>query len=134
MFSFIKKLLGLPTEEEKKQAAETKLEVPYKVEAPQPLVNNKTGDVVELPKQVVSVSIAEEVVVKPVEPPKAVKQVKVAETVKEVQPPVLDVVQTKIEEKPVKKTRKPAKPKVEKEKGAEKSAPEKVKKSKSKKA
>lgn len=133
MFSFIKKLLGLPTDEEKKQATEAKVEIAYKIEAPQPVVNNKSGDVIELPKQVTSVSIVEEVVVKPVEPTKDIKQVKDVETVKEVKPPVLEVVKNAVEEKPVKKTRKPAKPKVEKEKGAEKSAPEKVKKSKSKK-
>lgn len=132
MFSFIKKLLGLPTDEEKKQAVEEKLEFPYKVEVPQSLVNNKSGDVVELPKQIAPVSIVEEVVVKLVEPKKEAEKVKV--TKKEVEIPKLEVVQAVVEEKPVKKTRKPAKLKVEKEKGVEKSTPEKVKKTRSKKS
>lgn len=44
MLSFIKKLLGFPTPEEV-TAAKAETAVPYKVEAP--LVNNKTGDVVD---------------------------------------------------------------------------------------
>lgn len=133
MFSFIKKLLGLPTEEEKKQALESKNEAPYKVEpVEQPVVNNKSGEVVDIPKSTVQTVVTEEVVIKQVEPVKVEEQVKVVETAK-VEEQKLEVVQPVVEEKPVKKARKPAKPKVEKEKGAEKSAPEKVKKSKSKK-
>lgn len=121
MFSFIKKLLGLPTDEEKKQALESKTEVPYKVEpVEQPAVNNKNGEVVDVPKSTVQTVVTEEVVIKQVEPAKVEEQ-------------KLEVVQPVVEEKPVKKAKKQAKPKAEKEKGADFSAPEKVKKSKSKK-
>lgn len=44
MFGFLKKLLGLPTHDE--VAAAKQAEVPYKLE-PAPVVNNKTGDVVD---------------------------------------------------------------------------------------
>lgn len=45
MFGFLKKLFGLPTTEE--IAAAKKVSAPYKVEPP--VVNNKTGDVVDTP-------------------------------------------------------------------------------------
>jgi hypothetical protein len=47
MFGFLKKIFGLPTDEEVKAAQEAKA-APYKVEAP--VVNNKTGDVVVMPE------------------------------------------------------------------------------------
>jgi hypothetical protein len=46
MLKFLKKLLGLPTEEEKKAAKDAAL-VPYKMEPP--TFNNKSGDVVDQP-------------------------------------------------------------------------------------
>lgn len=46
MFEFLKKILGLPTEEEK-LAAKNSAQAPYKIEPP--VFNNKTGDLVETP-------------------------------------------------------------------------------------
>lgn len=54
MFSFIKKIFGFPTEEEKASAVAQKLDV-----VP-PLVNNKTGDIVEEVK-VVSTSVNDQI-------------------------------------------------------------------------
>lgn len=54
MFGFLKKMLGLPTKEE--IAAAKELSAPYKVEAP--IINNKTGDVVETPPKVVEAPVA----------------------------------------------------------------------------
>lgn len=45
MLGFFKKLLGLPTKEEIESARNNANAVPYKIEAP--IINNKTGDVVE---------------------------------------------------------------------------------------
>lgn len=44
MFEFFKKILGLPTEEEK-LAAKNAAQAPYKIEPP--VFNNKTGDLVD---------------------------------------------------------------------------------------
>ena len=44
MLGFFKKILGLPTEEEK-QAAKVVFQAPYKIEAP--IINNKTGEILE---------------------------------------------------------------------------------------
>lgn len=46
MFDFLKKLFGLPTREEVEAAKVRAEAVPYKVETP--VINNKTGDVVEV--------------------------------------------------------------------------------------
>lgn len=45
MLGFFRKLLGLPSKEEVEAAKAREETVPYKIEAP--LVNNKTGDVVD---------------------------------------------------------------------------------------
>lgn len=47
MFDFLKKIFGLPTEQEKAEAKKQSEVVPYKIEPP--VFNNKTGDLVELP-------------------------------------------------------------------------------------
>lgn len=47
IIDFFKKILGLPTEEEK-IAAKNAAQAPYKIEPP--VINNKTGDLVEITK------------------------------------------------------------------------------------
>jgi hypothetical protein len=134
MFSFIKKLLGLPTEEEKRLAEEAKSAVPYKVEAPvTPVINNKSGDTVDVPKVIVQPLVTEEVVVKFVEPVKKEEPV-IVELPKEVEVPTLkEEVKAKPKTKKVKKEV-VEKTVAEKEKGVEKSTPKVAKKSRSKKS
>jgi len=81
MLSFIKKLLGFPTPDEV-IAAKSEATAPYKVEAP--VVNNKTGDVVDQSSTTVNPQITDSVTQeaapakKPRKPrvPKAEKSVK----------------------------------------------------------
>jgi hypothetical protein len=90
MFSFIKKLMGLPTKEEVEKA---------KVVNDPPVLNNKSGDPVDVP----SVKV-QEPVVQVVEQKAEVK----------VEEPVVQVVEQLVEEKPAKKPR-VSKPKAKKE-------------------
>ncbi len=94
MFGFLKKIFGLPTDEEIKAAQEAKV-APYKVEPP--VINNKTGDVFVPPP-----------------PPALLEEPKLPSTVEvkaTVNPQITDSV---TQEAPAKKTRKPRTPKVEK--------------------
>jgi hypothetical protein len=106
MFSFIKKLMGLPTKEEVEKT---------KVVNDPPVLNNKSGDPVDVP----SVKVQEPVVqvveqkaeVKVQEPVVQVVEQKAEVKVEE---PVVQVVEQKVEEKPAKKPR-VSKPKAKKE-------------------
>jgi hypothetical protein len=106
MFSFIKKLMGLPTKEEVEKA---------KVVNDPPVLNNKSGDPVDVP----SVKVQEPVVqvveqkaeVKVQEPVVQVVEQKAEVKVEE---PVVQVVEQLVEEKPAKKPR-VSKPKAKKE-------------------
>lgn len=108
MFGFLKKIFGLPTTEE--VAAAKQASAPYKVEPP--VVNNKTGDVVDTP---------------PIPYPELHKapvevEAKSRDELLAVNPQITDSV---TQSEPVKKTRKPRTPKAEKpakEKAAKKAA------------
>jgi hypothetical protein len=122
MFSFIKKLMGLPTKEEVEKA---------KVVNDPPVLNNKSGDPVDVPSVKVQepvVQVVEQKAEVKVEGPvvQVVEQkaeVKVQEPVVQVveqkaevkvEEPVVQVVEQLVEEKPAKKPR-VSKPKAKKE-------------------
>ena len=95
MFGFLKKIFGLPTAEEVKAAQETKV-VPYKVEPP--VINNKTGDVVDTPPLQASVE------------PDVVE----AKSREELLASTSQITDAVTQAEPVKKTRKPRNSKAEK--------------------
>jgi hypothetical protein len=106
MFSFIKKLMGLPTKEEVEKA---------KVVNNPPVLNNKSGDPVDVPSVKVQepvVQVVEQKVEVKVQEP--VVQVVEQKAEVKVEEPVVQVVEQKVEEKPAKKPR-VSKPKAKKE-------------------
>lgn len=92
MLDFFKKLLGLPTQKEVEAARAPAPEVPYKVEPP--VINNKTGDVVDpvvLPKEVQLTNVVTPQVTDAVAQPAPVKKTRKPRVKKEEVKPVAEV-------------------------------------------
>ncbi len=84
MLNFLKKIFGLPTDDEIAAAKKAVADVPYKIESP--VVNTKTGDVVDTPVTVTTVNpqITDAVTqVAPTKKPRKPRTPKVEKVVKE---------------------------------------------------